>query len=271
MKLTGKIILAVALTFVFFSIALYGLSQSIFLGGYENLERDDTARNVSRAVSAFQADLNNISALNVDWASWDDTYDFMFSRNRAYIASTLNDETLAKQRLNLVVYLDSAGRTVFAKAFQYIAMKESPLPPGMKGHLSHGSPLVKPKDEGVSGMVVLDGGVLMVTAHPILTSEGKGPSRGTLIMGRFLDAEEISYLSNTIHMPLSLLPPAKELIARAGQDDIEVRPVDSGTVEGFGVVKDIYGAPAGIFRIELPRAIYNQGKAGVTYFILYLM
>lgn len=271
MKLTGKIILAVALTFVFFSIALYGLSQSIFLGGYENLERDDTARNVSRAVSAFQADLNNISALNVDWASWDDTYDFMVSRNRAYIASTLNDETLAKQRLNLVVYLDSAGRTVFAKAFQYIAMKESPLPPGMAGHLSNGSPLVKPKDEGVSGVVVLKDGLLMTTAHPILTSEGKGPSRGTLIMGRFLDAEEISYLSNTIHMPLSLLPPAKELIARAGLDDIEVRTVDSGTVEGFGVVKDIYGAPAGIFRIELPRAIYNQGKAGVTYFILYLM
>ncbi|MBI2411637.1 MAG: EAL domain-containing protein [Deltaproteobacteria bacterium] len=271
MKLTEKIVLAVALTFAVLSLALYGLSHSIFLGGYERIEREDTARNVSRALSAFQADLNSISSLNVDWASWDDTYGFIVSRNPAYIDSTLNDETLAKQRLNLVVYLDSAGKTVFAKAFQYITMRESPMPSDMASHLAPGSPLAKANDVGVSGVVVLKDGLLMVTAHPILTSEGKGPSRGTLIMGRFLDHDEISYLSDTIHMPLSLLPFANGRTALAGNNDIEVRPVDSRTVEGFGVVRDIYGTPAGILRIELPRDIYNQGKAGVSYFIIYLI
>lgn len=271
MKLTEKIILAVALTFAVLSLALYGLSHSIFLGGYEQLERDDTARNVSRALSAFQADLNSISSLNVDWASWDDTYDFIVSKNPAYIDSTLNDETLAKQRLNLVVYLDPAGKKVFAKTFQYITMKETPMPSDMASHLAPGSPLAKASEVGVSGVVPLKDGLLMVTAHPILTSEGKGPSRGTLIMGRFLDHDEVSYLSDTIHMPLSLLPSVNERMALAGNNDIAVRPVDSRTIEGFGVVRDIYGKPAGMLRIELPRDIYNQGKDSVSYFIVYLI
>jgi hypothetical protein len=36
------------------------------------------------------------------------------------------------------------------------------------------------------GMFLLPEGPLIVTARPILTSEGKGPSHGVLIMGRYL-------------------------------------------------------------------------------------
>jgi sensor domain CHASE-containing protein len=44
----------------------------------------------------------------------------------------------------------------------------------------------------------------MISSMPILTGEGKGPVKGTLIFGRYLDEEELKRLSSITHMSLVL-------------------------------------------------------------------
>lgn len=275
MKLASKIILTVALTFLGLSIALLVLSNRIFLGDYEKLESEDAARNVSRVISAIHANIESVTALNVDWASWDDTYAFMIDKNHGYVKSTLNLETLAKLRLNSIIYIDTTGKVVYSKSLDHENMKASELPGDIGRHISSGGMLLRNGEDGVAGVLALRDGLFIVSSQPVLTSEGRGPVRGSLIMARLLDSAELERLSATTHMKVSAIPVkmAPEGIINElsrSQDGIVVRPVTDELVEGLGFIKDVYGEGAAIIRVELDRGIYRQGREVILKFLLYL-
>ena len=52
---------------------------------------------------------------------------------------------------------------------------------------------------------MLPEGPMIIDSHPILTSNGDGPSRGTLIFGRYLNDVEIQHLSGEIQSSLTLV------------------------------------------------------------------
>lgn len=277
MKLATKTLLAIVLTFLGLTAALFAVSRTVFLEGYERLEREDASRNVSRAMSALTAELDGISALNVDWSSWDDSYDFMATKDPDYIRSTLNIETLSKLRLNVIMYLGPDGKVLWARALDHAAARNAAVPKDIGRHIRPGRGLMQEGEDGMTGLVSLSGGVLMVSSHPVLTSEGKGQARGSLVMGRFLDADAVRRLSETTHMELGAILPGSPdwapLVAQLSpkaHGDIMARPVSDRLIEGYGMVRDIYGKEAVILKIGLDRAIYNQGRSAVTQFILYM-
>jgi sensor domain CHASE-containing protein len=57
----------------------------------------------------------------------------------------------------------------------------------------------------VSGLINLPGGPMMVDSRAILTSDGNGPSHGTMIVGRYLDADEVATLSGLTHLSFSVV------------------------------------------------------------------
>ena len=46
---------------------------------------------------------------------------------------------------------------------------------------------------------------MLVASRPVLTTAGKGPIRGSLIMGRYLDAAEVKRLGERTHLSVALL------------------------------------------------------------------
>ncbi|MCX9085913.1 MAG: hypothetical protein OIN87_14075 [Candidatus Methanoperedens sp.] len=56
---------------------------------------------------------------NRDWAWWDDTYEFIEDTNPDYINTSLGDESLTGLRLNVIIYINSTGETVFVKGFDW--------------------------------------------------------------------------------------------------------------------------------------------------------
>lgn len=287
MRLSDKILLTIVSTFAGLTLLLWFISNSVFLGSFERIEKDSAIRNVERALSALEAETGALAALNVDWASWDETYAFMNDRNPGYVKSTLNDETLAKQRLNFVVYLDSSGRVVYEKGLDIISGLAVPVPDGVRAHLKPGMNLLRhdTEDSGHEGVIVLKEGPALVVSRPVLTSEGKGPMRGSLVMGRFLGSDEVELLARTVHMDLSLStddprqwpPPEAEMVhggalgASPHEHDVSLQWLSDDWMEGVGLVRDIYGAPAFALKIRLPRAIVKQGRASISYFIAYMI
>lgn len=280
MRLGAKILLTTSVTFSGFMIVLFFISQGLLLGTFEHFEERRTALNTERVLSALEGEIENLHSFNLDWASWDDSYSFVLDKNKGYIKSTLNIETLTKQRLNLIVYLNSSGAIVFAKALDHLSMKELPLPEGFKSFISPaGLRLDADPEAGKSGIISLEDRFMMVSARPITTSEGKGPARGTLIMGRYLDEDEIRQLSKKTHMPVNLARYDRSSAAKLSREakrpiaehtHILTLPVSSDLIEGYAIVKDLYGSPSLLIRVELPRDIYQQGKTSLSYFMLYL-
>lgn len=113
-----------------------------------------------------------------------------------------------------------------------------------------------------------------------MTSQGKGPIRGTLVFGRFLDAVQVTNLSELTKLPLQIHrlddpQTPGEIRAAAAQagihDGVAVRPRDGETIAGYGVLRDMYGTPAVALEVSLPRAVYAHGQASLRHLLVVLI
>lgn len=178
-----------------------------------------------------------------------------------------------------MLYKDPSGQTVFGKAFDLEDEKEIPLPPGVSTYLAENDFLVTHQDteSSYTGTIVLPEGPMMISSHPILTSEDEGPIRGTLIIGRYLDAAkvdelaEITLLSITIHKFNDPQVPPDFSAARtsiSSASPIFIQPLSEQSIAGYTLIGDISGRPALMLRVDAPRDIYQQGQSTISYLIL---
>ncbi len=282
MSLYKKTLLVIGATLIGLVVILYVASRTILMGGFEELETRIAIRDVGRILEAIDADLSSLELLAGDWAAWDDTYEFIEDLNQAYIDSNLVDETFIDARLNLILFIKPDGEIAFGKALDHETGSEVPIPDGILEHLSPDGLLLSHNDrpEGVTGLLMLPEGPMLISSMPILTSQNLGPSRGTMIMGRFLDQGEIDLLSEIAGLPIEMqrydelqvsseLSAVESCISEGGA--ICVAPIDDSTLVGLAVMRDVYGDPALILRTVLPRDIHHQGQLSVSYFVLLLV
>src|SRR4030042_1366249 len=282
MSLRKKTLIIVGLTILGLTVILYVVTQHILLSSFAELEEQYTHENVKRVLSALYDEISNLESQNEDYAQWDDTYEFIEDTNKDYIKKNTVDPTFIHLRVNLMLFINSSGKVVFAKAFDLQRKEEIPVTQSFKEHLSPDSLLLQHPSitSIITGIILLPEGPMLVSSCPILTSEGKGPIRGTLIFGRYLNVDEIqmlastTYLSITIHRFNDLQLPGDFQAVRtffSEKTPILIRPLDKVTVAGYAQLQDVYRKPILLLRVDMPRDIYMQGKASVSYFIPLLL
>ncbi len=206
MTLRKKTLMTVGITIIGLLIMLYFISQTTLVRSFTELEEQHTYQNVERVLSALSNNLSSLETTASDWASWDDTYDFIEDANGEYIESNLIDGTFTELRLNLMLFINSSGQIVFGKAFDLYNEEEIPVPQALQEHLSANDLLVHHLDteSSIRGTILINEGPVLIASRPILTSEDEGPIRGALIMGRYLDTNEIEWLAEQTHLSLTV-------------------------------------------------------------------
>lgn len=282
MKLRTKTLIIIGATLVSLVVILYAASRLILLGSFAKLENQHALRGVQRVLGALSSELDQLHTTAADWASWDDTYQFIEDANPEYVESNLVDSTFVELRLNLMLLVNRSGEVVFGKGLDLLSGEEAPVPRSLLDQLSTSNTLLKhaDADSHVTGIVSLPEGPLLIASRPILTSEDEGPVRGTLIMGRYLDAAEIERLEETTSSSITVwrfddpaLPEDLQLMRSlpSGETPKDVRPLSEETIAGYTLLRDVYGEPALTLEVDSPREIYEQGRASVHYFIFSLV
>jgi hypothetical protein len=172
MSLRVRTLLTIGLVTAALTAILGLLFSQTLLRAFAEAEVRDTERDVHHARMFLADELRAMDVLNHDWASWDDTYAFIEDANPAYIRANLTDATFQNTHLNLMLFVHTSGRVVWAGAYDLEANREAPVPQGVYDALGL---LARPPEEGTRGLLLLPEGVLLVTARPILTSEDQGP------------------------------------------------------------------------------------------------
>ncbi|MFH1328619.1 MAG: CHASE4 domain-containing protein [Candidatus Bathyarchaeota archaeon] len=279
MKIRRKALIIVFVITVGLILSLFASSQTILMSSYTEIEERNTRQDLERALSSLDNEINNLGIFVSDWASWDDTYQFVDDANEDYIASNLGDTTFTGAELNVMVYMNSSGNIVFSKFFDLQEEEEVPVPQSLQEHLSSTSLLVQHPDteSDVSGVILLSEGPMVIVSRPILTSEDEGPINGALIMGRYLDSVEINRLAVITHLSLTLrefndpqLPADFEtaLSFFSEEEPVLIQPLSEETIAGYAVLKDIYGNSILVLRIDVSRDIYQQGLATTSFIIM---
>lgn len=254
------------------------ISAKFITGGFTNIENQKVKESLGRLTDIYKFDLDTLSSKISDWSSWDDTYKFIVDKNEAYIQSNLVYSTLVNLKINYMIFVNNDGVMVENIGIdQNTKGRLDGIPTDLENLVATGSALITHPDETSekSGLIILKEGVLMFVSRPIVTSNGRGPIRGALIFGKYLDDTEVKNLSNLTHLNVTsilvngqLTGENLEAFNNLKSGNVEyVKPQSLSVIDGYVLLNDYFDKPAIMLKIEYPRDITNQGYKSVTYFI----
>jgi adenylate cyclase len=188
-----------------------------------------------------------------------------------FIAENLRGVSHAALGLSLVAFIDLNGNPKYAalydrKTAQLVNISPSFLHDWREhGVISQG----RRTREGVAGIYVPDGvRPMLLAALPILRNDDSGPTRGTLIMGQWLDSTKAEELSGSVDVSLDFRPVdaagAETRINRNLSPDtpMHVRVEGTDLVRGFLFREGLAPGTGIVGEMRMTRDIYAEGGAG---------
>lgn len=277
-SIRSKIVLSIVVSIFLLSFFIYLVSNRLLLKSYEEIEKSQVTQDLQRAEDSIENIIDQLGIKLIDWAWWDDTYQFIEDKNEDYITSNLGNASLANLKINAMVFMDVNHNVVYKKLVNIESKKELPFE-SISEHL-------KVKDKNflsmtpgsfTKGILLLPEGPMIISSSSILNSEGTGEPKGIILFGRFIDDELKEEIKALTHLNLNIynfqdlsLPndvsEAKKKISET--DSSFVKPLSNSIILGFSVLNDVYGNPAIVLKTESTREVYDQGKKTLISFMV---
>ncbi len=272
--------LVAAALIVFLAIDAFVLHR-VVLPSFEGLDDLHAREDMRRVQAELENDLVQLDRFATDWAAWDDAYAFAHDRNNAFIAGNLETKVMFEQRLALLWFVDTEGRTIWGRALDpnNSTPKPHPLFPGQQLPLDSPVLALKEIDIGLTGFVETPLGLMLIAARPIVTSHFQGPLRGYLIVGKLLDDRHFAALgkrtgSQVYGLPAALMNKDSEdahLLSVLTPGDIRLG-LDSAGDKLFATASlyDLGGRPVMLLKTAFGRQHVKLGRETLNVALLVL-
>ncbi len=277
--ISKKVLIITLLIFAILTTA-FTFTHNMQLSNFLELEQADTLKNVQRVQNVISTEQGYLDYINEDWACWDDTCKFIKDGNQKFINTNAQNETLSSLRINVMIFVNNSGSVVYSKAIDANTGEEEAVSKELIKLVENGTLLTKTKEDRISGFILLDKDPMFISCHPILTTKYQGPSRGTLIFGRYLDSalfgsfEKLTRSSLTMHRVDRDMPPDFQAKFNNFPDisnKVVIEPLSEEQIAGYFEFKDISDNPALIMRADFPRDLYMHGKKTLNYMYFFLL
>jgi len=248
------------------------------MGTSNEIENDAITKEIEKTVKIINYEISNLDSTTIDWAFWGDTYYFVIDKNNDYVANNLMDDTFSYLEINFFIILGTDGKIIYKKAYDLTEEKEIDFPISLENSISNNETFLLTKsDSFVKGILNTEEISAILASRPILKSDSTGPIYGTLILGQFIDPSKINNLSEISLHNIQLYkidsPEADQILKDSPNDFLEGKKMHSkvindSTINGYYILKDIYGAPGLLLEIEIPRSVYLALKKARFYSIV---
>lgn len=267
MTLSRRTILIVVSTFIALLFVLAATSDVILLKSFASLERTVLAANVQKVRNEIDETFEELNSSSKDLAN-------QIAKISVPDIPGLFFKTLINHHVDVVVIFSSSGQVLSSQTVDFHNHKQSSLPEEDLARLTRIPPLaVRTADETVNGLILLKDKPMQLFLRPVAEA-------GVIILvGRYLDVEEISRISALTGFSLQLFTVAsggKEsdvVDALAGFESGLANPykvLGHNRIAGYSLFKDLFDQPVLVARVVEQRLLYEQGKAAIAYVILSL-
>ncbi|WP_233547101.1 EAL domain-containing protein [Exiguobacterium sp. AM39-5BH] len=218
MRIRTKLMIAVAVNIIVFVGVIFFGVRPYFIEKSMEQDRQTVESQIASVSETLANRKSTLERTLIDWAVWNDTYTFVQRRNAAYIQSNISEQSLENLSVNAIVYLDSEGEA-FYSAFRSTDMSLSKA--DQQAIIKAVTSRLSNQQDTQNGVYASDFGPTLYVSHPILRSDGSGPSQGTLVMLEFVDAAFVADMSAQTKIPLRIQP--------ARQNQTVIMDGDAGT------------------------------------------
>src|SRR5512141_131388 len=106
------IIIGAALTALI--LVLYVVLSQTLMVGFQHSETISATQNIDRVVEAILNDQANMDRIAVDWAVWDETYQFIQDHNKGYIDDNLVPNSVKPLNVDLMLFFNTDRTLVYS-------------------------------------------------------------------------------------------------------------------------------------------------------------
>jgi PAS domain S-box-containing protein len=259
----NKILIVLGAVLVVYMGLEWTVERAIIMPSFESIQREIEVKEMDRCKSLLDNELNSIGRTARDWSAWDDTYAFAANGNLEYIKSNLSQSTFESNKLNVIYMVDPNGKVVWGGVFDPVSKQFTDLPelsqkaiyerPGLYRHRS--------MESRKSGIFVAGRCPILLCSSPIITSERKGPIRGSVIMGRFLDKRYIDELGSAFKLDFTVSSPSEVTSAVAATPQgYLIYGNDKKSVDVVSVEPDILGSSKIAIKVRVQTQIAAKGR-----------
>ncbi|MFA6239796.1 MAG: PAS domain S-box protein [Candidatus Hydrogenedentales bacterium] len=238
---------------------------SFLVRSAELADKQEIARSTVLALKLLEKELHELDRVAVDYASWNDTYEFMLNRETAFLDSNFQDSTFSSNRLSLAILADTEGGPVFVSTFDLERGLRYPSDEEVVQRLLEDQGLLRRANSngGVTGLWIMGDAPMLLAYRPILKSDLTGPPHGTLVFGRCVDSELLAGLNDLLGKRVEIVRLDNPSLPQALQHAIQTatalaEPVvelrDEYSAVGFGLLWDGNANASCVLKCEGVRA-----------------
>ncbi len=249
------------------NVTLFVIARNELLPVMTHLEVERIEAQLELGYADLYQPIETLANIAEDYAAWDETYAFIEAPSEAYIRSNIVKSTFVNFGLSFFVFINQQGEVVHD--VYYVSGSESlrPVSEGLLQELLQESRLwtFADADQLAQGFYQLDDKIYGLVSHPIVSSNGEGPSRGALIVGLVLDEDEFVRIGEDWghDIDIKLLQSDFHLDAVGPDASIhpyDVRVKDNETLVSRIHVRDIFGRPLMDVVSHFKRDFFTHGK-----------
>lgn len=155
MSVRAKVFTIILVLFASLGVADFFVQRFVVYPSFLELEHHEAGQNLQRIFHAIDREQYHLERISRDWATWDDTYDFMRTGSEKYTTSNLYDGALDSIAVNVMIFFAPDGTIVWSNARD--TGQETGIDLGLleSGSVDPGHPLIDLPDaqQGLRGVI----------------------------------------------------------------------------------------------------------------------
>ena len=243
---------------------------------FEHVEAAETGRRAAQVYRAFTAELRELAISDLDYATWDDSQQFVRDGNQHFIDSNLVRQNFMGLHVDLIWIVDKDGREIYSGfADRSGTAVQTPAPREYLDGLRRFLPPPHSTDfPPMNALVATSHGLVAVSAQEIQRTDLTEPSGATMLFARFIEASDIERVSDTSQLPVNityLTGPNSERThlpspVRAWLDSSDLSQQtfaladNNRQITGYALVRDVDSRPIALFSTQSDRDIFALGR-----------
>jgi signal transduction histidine kinase len=260
------------MTFLLIAVIAFGLTGLILISVTRILERHFHSQeagsmylSIEQVANALDAQLAPLADTTRRLALSDETYAYLADPNPDFSLTHGTPEAFRQFGFDLLVIMDSDGRVLFSGIKAQDGRIEARIPPEINEQVAPENRLTELAGEegGLRGWMVVDRQPFWVAGYPILRSDGGGPQRGTLLLGKFIDQDMKNRIGEALLLTFDLYRledagDVRQLAAALTEQNPYYVELNATQAMGLAVFTDIFQQRAIILRVERFPTILNN-------------
>lgn len=254
MSVKLKTILIVLIGCISLIIVSFGIYHVTIMKYIDDIECNNINKSFKTAQNVIGREEADIAETSLDWADWNDTYNFISGKNRqSYIDSNFSGDTLKQLKLNMMIFTDNSGSIVYSTSDGIEDEIKELLLNKILAKTNNNITTFKNVGEVHSGLINVLGKTFIIAVSPVTTSDGKMAGNGSLILVKYLDDKFNDYMDSIIK--------DKVYLKKALDTDKINNTYKSGdTITAYKILKDINGDMSIIISININRDEYMLSR-----------